>query len=83
MYADASARPDLLAAGIEGFVTVRDEDYDDIREKLAAVSASGLLPEWWLPRWRRLVGASDGDRDQAASTIGLTSPIQRSRVSVS
>ncbi len=52
---DASARPDLAAAGIERFVTVRDADYDDIRDKLALSTRAGLLPAWWLPRWQAMV----------------------------
>jgi phosphonate transport system substrate-binding protein len=83
IHEDPSVRPDLRAAGIERFVAVGDAHYDDIRDKLAAAAAAGLLPAWWLPRWHDLVGSSGGRQDQAASTIGLTSPIQRSSVSAS
>jgi phosphonate transport system substrate-binding protein len=83
VHADPSARRDLRAAGIERFVAVRDADYDDIRDKLAAAAASGLLPAWWLPRWHDLVGSSGAGEVQARSTIGLTSAIQRSSVSAS
>jgi hypothetical protein len=83
VHAEPSARRDLRAAGIERFVAVRDADYDDIRDKLAAAAASGLLPAWWLPRWHDLVGSSGAGEVQARSTIGLTSAIQRSSVSAS
>ena len=83
VHDDPSVRPDLAAAGIERFVTARDEDYEDIRVKLVAASVSGLLPAWWLPRWQRIVSSTDDALDQARSTIGLTSPIQRSSVSAS
>lgn len=83
VHDDPQARPDLEAAGIERFVAVRDEDYEDIRAKLVAADVSGLLPAWWLPRWQRIVSATDDGMAQARSTIGLTSPIQRSSVSAS
>lgn len=77
-----SAIPVLHAAGIDRFVRVESSDYDDIRTMLAAVRSAGLLPAWWDERWRSEVDGS-ADEDQAWSTIGLTSPIQRSSVSSS
>jgi hypothetical protein len=62
---------------------VKDRDYDDIRAMLATVSDAGLLPDWWWPRWLALTSGEDGAASYAASTIGLTSPIQRSSVSSS
>ncbi len=79
---DESARAVLDAAGIERFVELPSAGYDDIRRMLDTVRQAGLIPSWWDARWRREIGPARGPR-QAASTIGLTSPIQRSSVSVS
>ena len=57
MHADASDRAILRAAGIDRFVSVTDGDYADIRGMLAAVSAAGLLPDWWSSRWQAITGA--------------------------
>jgi phosphonate transport system substrate-binding protein len=83
MDGNASDRVVLRAAGIERFVPVSDTDYDDIRAMLATVSGSGMLPAWWWPRWRSVTGDANGAGSYAPSTIGLTSPIQRSSVSSS
>jgi phosphonate transport system substrate-binding protein len=87
---DPVARPILHAAGIERFVAIEAGDYEDIRAKLAAVADAGLLPDGWHARWMELSGMARRSRPpsgvrerQAASTIGLTSPIQRSSVSSS
>jgi phosphonate transport system substrate-binding protein len=57
MHADPTDRLVLRSAGIERFVAVEDSDYDDIRRMFELVSNSGLLPDWWWPRWRTLTGA--------------------------
>lgn len=82
LRSDGTARAVLDAAGISGFVGMPSTGYDDIRRMLDTVREAGLLPSWWNARWRREIRPARGQR-QAASTIGLTSPIQRSSVSVS
>ena len=37
-------------------MAIEGSDYDDIRRMLDLVTTSGLLPEWWWPRWRNLTG---------------------------
>lgn len=54
MHADPTDRLILRSTGIDRFVPVADADYDDIRGMLEVVSTSGLLPDWWWPRWRAL-----------------------------
>lgn len=56
MHAETSDRLILRSAGIEKFVAIEGSDYDDIRRMLDLVTTSGLLPEWWWPRWRNLTG---------------------------
>jgi phosphonate transport system substrate-binding protein len=81
MDSEPSDRRVLRAAGIDRFVAITDDAYDDIRAMFEAVQGAGLLPAWWWTRWRELTAPPD--RSYAASTIGLTSPIQRSSVSSS
>ena len=54
MHADPTDRPTLRSAGIDRFVAIADADYDDIRSMFDVVLASGLLPDWWWPRWQAL-----------------------------
>ncbi len=82
LRSDETARAILDAAGIEGFVALPSSAYDDIRRMLDTVRRAGLLPAWWNARWRREIRTA-GVPPQAASTIGLTSPIHRSSVSAS
>lgn len=59
LHRDPIGRRVLEACGIRRFVPIAAEAYDDIRRMLARVEAAGLLPEWWWPRWDRLVGNGD------------------------
>jgi phosphonate transport system substrate-binding protein len=71
MDADPTDRRVLRAAGIDRFVAVTDDAYDDIRAMLAAVERAGLLPAWWWPRWRALTGGHS--TSQGAGAIGAAS----------
>jgi len=57
LHTDPTDRLVLRSAGIERFVPIEDSDYSDIRGMLELVSISGLLPDWWWPRWRTLTEA--------------------------
>lgn len=59
MGSDSADRRILRAAGIDRFVVVTDDDYDDIRTMFATVERAGLLPAWWWPRWRELTAVHD------------------------
>jgi phosphonate transport system substrate-binding protein len=61
MHADPTDRLILRSAGIDRFVPVADADYDDIRGMLEVVSTSGLLPDWWWPRWRALTESQSAE----------------------
>jgi phosphonate transport system substrate-binding protein len=54
MDSDSADRLILRAAGIERFVAIEENDYDDIRAMFEAVARAGLLPDWWWPRWREV-----------------------------
>jgi ABC-type phosphate/phosphonate transport system substrate-binding protein len=60
MDSDPGDRQILRESGIQRFVPVADDDYDDIRDMLDTVSGAALLPRWWWPRWEELTGARLG-----------------------